>query len=100
MIHVVAIITTKPGKRAEVLEAFNKVVPLVHAEQGCIEYQPVTDTERAGPAQSPLGPDSYAVIEKWETLDDLHAHSSSAHMVEYGKSVSDLIAGRTIHILS
>lgn len=100
MIHVIAIITTKPGKRAEVLEAFNKIVPLVHQENGCIEYQPVTDAENAGASQDKMGPDSFAVVEKWETIDDLKAHSASAHMAAYGKSVSELVAGRTVHVLS
>lgn len=100
MIHVVAIITAKPGKRDELLEAFSKVVPLVHEEKGCIEYQPVTDAENAGASQDRLGPDSYAVIEKWETVDDLKAHSASTHMAEYGKSVAELVAGRTVHVLS
>jgi antibiotic biosynthesis monooxygenase len=38
MVHVVAVITTKPGMRDEVLNAFNANVPAVHAEDGCIEY--------------------------------------------------------------
>jgi len=36
MIHVIAIITTQAQKRAEVLDEFLKIVPLVHAEDGCI----------------------------------------------------------------
>ena len=43
MIHVVAIITTKPGKRDEVLSAFREITPAVHAEEGCIEYGPTID---------------------------------------------------------
>ena len=43
MIHVLAVITTKPGKRAEVLAAFHANMPAVHAEAGCIEYGPVID---------------------------------------------------------
>ncbi|MBX9593618.1 MAG: antibiotic biosynthesis monooxygenase, partial [Roseomonas sp.] len=38
MIHVLAIITTKPGMRDAVLEAFRANRPAVHAEDGCIEY--------------------------------------------------------------
>ncbi len=40
MIHVVAIITAKPGQREAILQAFRANVPAVHAEQGCIEYRP------------------------------------------------------------
>ena len=35
MIHVVAVITAKPGKREEVLAAFRANVPAVRAEKGC-----------------------------------------------------------------
>ena len=38
MIHVVAVITAKPGMRAAILQAFQANVPAVKAEQGCIEY--------------------------------------------------------------
>ena len=50
MIHVLAVITTKPGKRAEVLAAFHANMPAVHAEAGCIEYGPVIDAPNS-PAQ-------------------------------------------------
>ena len=37
MIHVIAIITAKPGKRDEILRHFRANVPAVRAEKGCIE---------------------------------------------------------------
>ena len=43
MIHVIAIITAKPGKRDEVLKNFKDNVPAVHAEKGCIEYGAAVD---------------------------------------------------------
>ena len=58
MINVLAIITTKPGKRDEVLAAFRANMPTVHAEQGCIEYGPVIDAE--GGAGAKFGPDLLA----------------------------------------
>ena len=44
MIHVIAIITAKPGNRDAILEAFRANMPAVHAEAGCIEYGPAIDT--------------------------------------------------------
>ena len=73
MVHVIAVITTLPGKREEVLAEFKKLVPLVHAEQGCIEYQPIVDATGVGEFQTALGSDTYIVVEKWETLQDLEA---------------------------
>src|ERR1700689_234851 len=97
MIHVLAFITTKPGKRAEVLEAFHKNIPNVHAEAGCIEYGPVVDAEGIG--QVAFGPDTFVVVEKWESLEALGAHAKSAHMAAYAAEVSELIANRAVHIL-
>jgi quinol monooxygenase YgiN len=100
MIHVVAIITAKPGQRAAILEAFHANVPAVHAEDGCIEYGPAIDAEGVGPLQTPFGPDSFVVLEKWDSLEHLKAHGASAHMKAYAAKTKELIASRVIHVLS
>jgi len=99
MIHVIAKITTVPGKRADVLKAFLANVPAVLAEDGCIEYQPITDVAGAADFQTNIGSDSFMVVEKWATIETLHAHAKSEHMAAYGASVRDLIADRAVHIL-
>ena len=100
MIHVVAIITAKPGKREEILEAFRANMPAVHAEAGCIEYGPAIDAEGVGSFQTKFGPDTFLVLEKWESVDHLNAHAASPHMKAYGAKTKDLIASRVIHVLS
>ncbi|MFT6557034.1 MULTISPECIES: putative quinol monooxygenase [Sneathiella] len=100
MLNIVAMITTKPGKRAEVLEAFNANVPAVLAEKGCIEYAAVVDAEDIGPFQAKLGENCFAVIEKWESKEALMAHAVSPHMKEYGKKTKDMVEDKAIHILS
>ena len=100
MIHVVAIITAKPGNREAILEAFRANVPAVHAEAGCIEYGPATDADGVGSFQTKCGPDTFLALEKWESLDHLKAHAGSPHMAAYGAKTKDLIASRVIHVLS
>ena len=100
MIHVLAIITTKPGQRANVLAAFRANVPAVHAEKGCIEYAPAVDAADMGAFQTKLGPDTFVVVEKWATIEDLKAHSAAPHMKAYGEKVKDMVAARLIHVLS
>ncbi len=99
MIHVVAIITTKPGKREEVLRAFREIIPAVHAEEGCIEYGPTVDASDAPSIQTPCGNNTFVVIEKWTSSATLEAHGKSAHMTEYAKQVGHLLDDRVIHIL-
>jgi quinol monooxygenase YgiN len=100
MIHVIAVITAKPGKRAEILAAFRANVPNVHAEKGCIEYGAAVDADPALPIQKKWGDDSFLVIEKWDSLEALKAHAAAPHMAAYGAKTKELIASRVIHILS
>ncbi|MDB5317610.1 MAG: Antibiotic biosynthesis monooxygenase [Rhodospirillales bacterium] len=100
MIHVLAIITALPGKREEILGHFRANMPAVHAEEGCIEYGPATDTPDMGKIQTPLGPDAFVVIEKWSSPETLKAHGASPHMAEYAAKTRPMIASRVIHVLS
>ena len=100
MIHVIAVITAKPGKREAILQAFRANVPAVRAEKGCIEYGAAVDAENALPFQTPWGPDTFLVIEKWDSMDALKAHAAAPHMAAYGAKTRDMIASRVIHILA
>ena len=99
-VHVLAIITAQPGKRAQLLEAFQANVPNVHAEDGCIEYVATVDAEGAGSVQTRFGEDTFVVVEKWASLDALKAHAAAPHMTAYAARAKDLIASRAIHVLS
>jgi len=100
MIHVIAIVTTKPGQRDAVLRLFRANVPAVLAEQGCLAYEATIDSSPALKFQTALGADSFAVVEKWESTAALEAHLAAPHMATYGASVRDMIASRAIHVLS
>ncbi len=100
MIHVVAVITAKPGMRAEILSEFHANRPNVLAEKGCIEYGPAIDAEGVGALQTPFGPDVFVVIEKWESMEALKAHGASAHMAAYAARTREKIAARAVHVLA
>ena len=97
MIHVIAIITTKPHQRSKVLALFKANLPAVRAEAGCIEYGPVIDAEGADPA---FGPDTFVVVEKWESMAALQAHAVAPHMRAYAEQTKELIARRAVHVLT
>jgi quinol monooxygenase YgiN len=98
MIHVLAIITTLPGKRDEVLAAFRENMPAVLAEDGCIEYGPVVDVDPT--AKHAFGADTFVVIEKWRDSDALRAHAAAPHMAAYAARTRPLVADRRIHVMS
>jgi quinol monooxygenase YgiN len=100
MIHVIAIVTTKPGQREAVLQLFQANVPAVLAEQGCIAYEATIDSSPALKPQTVLGADTFVVVEKWESTAALEAHLAAPHMAAYSAKVRDMIASRAIHVLS
>ena len=100
MIHVIAIITAKPGQRDKILEAARGNIPAVRAEEGCIEYSLALDAEGLGSFQTKFGADTFVFVEKWRDTDALKAHAGAPHMAAYAAKVKDLIASRVIHVLS
>lgn len=99
MIHVLVFVTTQPGMRAQVLEAFQANVPAVLAEDGCIAYEATIDVAGMPPSRGSVGDDTFVVIERWASVAALQAHAASPHMAAYGAKVKDWTASRTIHVL-
>jgi quinol monooxygenase YgiN len=100
MIHVIAVLTAKPGQRDAVLKAFRANVPAVRAEQGCIEYGAAIDADPGPSFAAKYGADTFVVLEKWESVEALKAHAVAPHMKEYGAKVKDLLANRQVYVLS
>ena len=98
-VHVLAVITAKPGRRAELLELFQANVPNVHAEDGCIEYVATADAADAPSSQTPFGDDTFVVVEKWASMAALKAHGAAPHMKDYAERTKDLIGSRVIRVL-
>ena len=93
MIHVIATITLQPGVRASYLEVFRRLTPLVRAEDGCIEYQGTIDVPTTLAVQDGPRDDVVIVVEKWESVESLYAHSAAPHMTEYREAVKDFVVG-------
>jgi quinol monooxygenase YgiN len=99
MIYVLAVIEVVPGKREAFLAEFRKIVPLVRAEGGCLEYGPAIDLDTGIPAQAALRENVVTVIEKWATVEALRAHLQAPHMADYRSRVRELVTRVQLHIL-
>ncbi|TFD27598.1 putative quinol monooxygenase [Cryobacterium cryoconiti] len=77
---VVAILTPKPGRSQEILDAFAVVSPLVHAEPGCELYAAHTDG------------DLVVMVERWASPADLAVHATGAGIARLGALTDDALA--------
>ena len=99
MIHVLAVITAKPGQRERILEAFRDNAAAVRAEAGCLAYEAVVDVANPAPGFAQFGADSFVVVERWASLEALQAHAVAPHMKAYAGKVKEFTASRAIHVL-
>ncbi|OSZ08403.1 hypothetical protein BVZ23_22770 [Klebsiella variicola] len=97
MIHVIAIITAKPGLRSEVVSLIENNMRAVRSEKGCIEYTPLIDLSLD--AGSGFGRDTVVIVEKWEDEVCLKNHAESSHMKRYAENAKFFIQKREVCIL-
>ncbi len=98
MVNVIASIRLKPGNLSTFLEIFKANVLNVKQEKGCIEYFPAVDVDAGLPPQI-LDEAVVTVIEKWEDLEALHGHLTSAHMIAYQEKVHDMVGDVSLKVL-
>lgn len=99
MIYAMATIDLREGTRAAFLEEFRKVVPLVQAEDGCLEYGAAVDLPTSIPVQIPVRPDTVVIVEKWRDQAALEAHAVAPHMTPYRESIKDFVVQISAQIL-
>jgi quinol monooxygenase YgiN len=98
-VHVLAFVTARPGQRSAVLAAFRENRPKVLAEAGCIAYEATVDLADVGPFQTPLGPETFVVVERWASLAALKAHAAAPHLAAYAAKTRELVEKRAIYVL-
>ena len=99
MIHVIATVELHEGRRDDFLEEFQKVVPLVLEEAGCIAYGPAVDAKTDIDAQVTAGDNVLTIVEGWESLGHLENHLVAEHMVAYRPRVREMIHQSKLQIL-
>ena len=98
MIHVIASIRLKAGSVPEYLKIFKSNVPEVKKEKGCMGYFPTVDVNAGLPPQR-LDENVVTIIEKWESVEALHAHLRTPHMLAYRDEVKDMVEDLSLKVL-
>jgi quinol monooxygenase YgiN len=98
MIHVIASICVKTGTLSAYLAILQSNLPAVRKEKGCIEYTPMIDIDIKLPLQV-LDNHGVTILEKWESLEALHAHLGSSHMMDYKEKVRNIVASVAVKVL-
>ena len=90
MIYVVVTMKIAKGKMIEFLDACAEVRPHVLREKGCHGYEHTREVPSPLGIQEPIDPDRITLVERWESLAALEAHSRAPHMAPFAAQVKGL----------
>jgi len=92
MIHVIASVRVKPGRRDDFLELLKSIARQVREEKGCIRYIPTVDIVSGLPPQV-LDANLVTMIETWESLEALRNHLATPHMAAFFEKRKEMVEG-------
>ena len=90
MIYVIATLTIKPDTLDVVAEAAQRCIAATRREKGCVSYDlnaSLTD------------PQTLVFVERWETRDDLTAHSKQPHLAAWREASAPHTMSRHVEII-
>ena len=87
MIYVIATTQVKPEGREAFIKGHKECIAETRKEKGCIAYEGHTAIH---------DPNTYVVVERWETRDDLNAHGKAPHMKVWREYSAPLKASQTV----
>lgn len=84
MIRVTAAFVAKPGQEDELIAAMSHAASLTRREEGCVEYELHRSTDN---------PQSFVMIEKWKSQQDLESHLQMSYIQELFQAAERILAG-------
>jgi quinol monooxygenase YgiN len=90
MIYVVATLALKPGSKPHILKPARACIAETRKEKGCISYDLLT---------SITDDDTMVFVERWETREDLTAHSKQPHLAVWRDASNPHLVSRIIEIV-
>ena len=90
MIYVVATLKLKPGAREHLIGPARVCIAETRKEKGCISYDLFDSMADA---------DTMVFVERWETRDDLTAHSKQPHLAVWREASGPHLVSRSIEII-
>ena len=85
MLVVMAQLTVKPGKKAELFGLAKELIAATRAEEGCVSYSLLDD---------PYDESVCTFVEEWVDRQALERHFGTPHIKAWREKSADLMAGK------
>lgn len=83
-LHVVALMSAKPGSEGKVRDALTVLVGHTREEAGCLRYELF---------ESQATPGTFVTVEEWTDSAALEAHLASPHIAAALEATAELVTG-------
>ena len=80
---VVAEMSAKPGREADLCQELLKLIEPTRAEEGCVQYDLHEGSEEPG---------RFVFYENWRSKDDLERHLQTPHLTGFGARAAELLS--------
>ncbi|MNV82949.1 putative monooxygenase YcnE [compost metagenome] len=90
MVYIIAYLTARSGKGAEILSLAGPLIEATRREAGCISYELY---------QKPAEPDALVFVETWKDKAAVDAHFAEPHLKAFQVATADLLAGARIELV-
>jgi quinol monooxygenase YgiN len=87
MVIVLAKVSVKPEKKAELLKLAKDVMATTRKEEGCVSYVLLDNT---------YDPGGCLFVEEWVSKEALQRHAAAPHIAEWRKKSADLLSAKTV----
>ena len=84
--------------REKFLAEQRHLLPLVRAEEGCVEYAPTLEVALTDPPKTPVRTNCIIMLEKWTTLAHLQAHAVAPHMKEFRTKTKQMVVSTKVEV--
>ena len=98
MIHVIAAIRAREGRRQSLLAEFQEILSEVRAKAGCIEYSLAVHLDSGFPGQARFDENEVIIVEKWADLAALKAHITDPTYQAWFTRAWELVASASMQI--
>ena len=83
-LHLVALLTAKPGSEEKVRDALTVLVGHTREEEGCLTYELF---------ESQAAPGTFVTVEEWTDSAALEAHMASPHIAAALEATAEALTG-------
>ncbi len=99
MMYVIATLTAREGRHAQLVAEFEKILDAVRAKTGCLTYDLALHCESGQRGQHPFDPNELVIVEAWMDASAFEAHIADPGYRTWYAGIYPCVASASMQVL-